>query len=89
MKYIVSGYLTISAVVDIEAESPEEALQKAEELTTPSLCHQCASAGGDEGTWQLNEFDDPPNDAVKHIMDEDGKSWTVDESGELTPDEET
>lgn len=83
MKYTVSGYLTLSAIVDIEANSPEEALEKASELNTPSLCHQCAGAGGDDGTWQLNEFDDPPPDAAKFIQDENGQEWEVSDQGNL------
>jgi hypothetical protein len=66
-RYNVSGYLTISVCAVIEAESEEEARTKAESLGAPSLCHQCAGAGGSNGTWQLNEFDDPPEDAVQDV----------------------
>lgn len=66
-KYNISGYLTISAFAVVEADSEEEARAKAEQLATPSLCHQCADAGGGDDTWQLNGFDDPPEDAVQYV----------------------
>ena len=66
-KYRVWGYLTMSAYAEVEAGSEREAREKADQLGCPSLCHQCASAGGDGDTWQLNEFDDPPNDAVQEV----------------------
>lgn len=66
--YIVSGYLTISVVKTVEAANEDEAREKAEGLSAPSLCHQCASAGDDDDdAWELNGFDDPPVDAVQHI----------------------
>lgn len=72
MKYIVSGYLTISVVKEIEADSPEEAKAKAEQLSCPSLCHHCENAGDDDkDSWTLNGFDDPPDDAV-HDVEESG-----------------
>ncbi len=66
MKYIVSGYLTISVCAEIEADSEAEAKTKAEALDTPPLCHQCDGSGG-EGCWTLNGFDDPPVDAVQDV----------------------
>ena len=68
MIYRVSGYLTMSCIADIEANSEEEARAKALGLSCPSLCHQCDDAGGDGETWQLNGFDDPPEDAVHDIV---------------------
>ncbi len=91
MIYRITGYLTISAIAEIEASSPEEALEKAQELSTPGLCHQCAGAGdSSEGTWQLNEFDDPPQDAVQYIEQDDlEQSWKVNKDGELEKLERT
>lgn len=66
--YRLSGYLTVSCVADIEANSEEEAREKAAQLSCPSLCHQCEDAGGDPDTWQLNGFDDPPEDAVHDVV---------------------
>jgi hypothetical protein len=66
-KYRVWGYLTMGAYAEVEAENETEAREKAGQLGTPSLCHQCADAGGGDGTWQLNEFDDPPDDAVQEV----------------------
>ena len=66
VKYIVSGYLTISVHAEVEAKSKEGAREKARELGVPGLCHQCDVAGG-EGEWTLNGFDDPPDDAVQNV----------------------
>lgn len=71
-KYRVSGYLTISVTKVVEAESEEQAKQKALELCCPSLCHQCDGAGDDDpDAWTLNGFDDPPEDAVNHVEEVD------------------
>lgn len=64
--YYVSGYLTISVTAEIQARNKKEAREKAGDLSAPGLCHQCDNAGG-EGCWQLNGFDDPPDDAVQEI----------------------
>lgn len=67
-EFIVHGYLTISVVKNITARNKKEAHQKAEDLSPPGLCHQCSSAGEhDDGTWELNGFDDPPDDTVREI----------------------
>jgi hypothetical protein len=66
--YYVSGYLTISVFKEIQAKNEKEARKKAEELCAPGLCHQCAGAGSeDPGQWELNDFDDPPDDAVQCV----------------------
>lgn len=67
MKYRVSGYLTISVTADIEAANEDEAKKKASSLGAPGLCHSCENAGGSAGEWELNGFDDPPEDAVQHV----------------------
>lgn len=71
MTYEVAGYLTISVAKTIEANSLEEALNKAHSLAAPTLCHQCSSAGQDDDTWELNGFDDPPYDAVMYVNGEE------------------
>lgn len=69
--YVVSGYLTISVVKTVRASSRDEARKIAECLAAPSLCHQCSSAGEhDDGVWELNGFDDPPDDAVQCVVAE-------------------
>lgn len=66
--YVVSGYLTISVSKRLQAKSKAEARRLAEDLSAPSLCHQCSCAGqDDEQVWQLNGFDDPPEDAVQEV----------------------
>ena len=64
--YLVSGYLTISVTAEIRARSKKEARELAEDLSVPSLCHQCDGAGGKD-CWQLNGFDDPPKDVVQDM----------------------
>ena len=69
-KYLVSGYLTISVFKVIEADSPEDAKAKAEDLACPSLCHQCDGAGeNDKSSWTLNGFDGPPEGAVRYVSE--------------------
>ena len=66
--YQVYGYLTISVAKTIQAKSKADAKRKAEFLQAPSLCHQCSDAGvGREDVWELNGFDDPPEDCVKEV----------------------
>jgi hypothetical protein len=72
MRYNIAGYLTITVVKTIEANSLEEAIGKADELSPPSLCHQCDSAGkSSEDSWELAGFDDPPDDCVKYVNGEE------------------
>jgi hypothetical protein len=49
MKYLVSGHMTISMSVEIEAKSPEEAKKRAAKAPIISLCRQCAE--GEPGEW--------------------------------------
>ncbi len=67
-KYVVYGYLTISAFAEVEAENEEDAREKAQGLDAPGLCHHCSDAGaGESGTWTLNGFADPSGDAVQDV----------------------
>lgn len=52
MKYRIGGTVTISVHIDVEADSPAEARNKAREAGNMSLCHQCAK--GEEGAWSTN-----------------------------------
>jgi hypothetical protein len=68
--YRVGGVMTISVFVDVEAESPEQAREAAQDQAIMSLCHQCS--GNHPGEWStsgeldgdvtLNGEDDPPID---------------------------
>jgi hypothetical protein len=70
--YTVNGYLTISVVKTVQASSREEAIEKAQQLSEPSLCWQCDSAGKDNpDSWELNGFDEPPDDCVLVVDGED------------------
>jgi hypothetical protein len=51
-KYGVSIPIYASAYVEVEADSEEEAIEKAEESYHVSLCHQCARE------VEIGEFDD-------------------------------
>ena len=67
-RYIVNGYLTVGCFKEIEADSENEAREKALDLSVPSLCWQCESAGdSDESAWSLNGIDDPPEDCIQSI----------------------
>lgn len=45
--FVVAG--TISMHVEVKASTLEEAVEKAQEASTMSLCHQCSRV--DEGEW--------------------------------------
>lgn len=60
-KYRVSGWVSISVTAEVEAENEEGAKEAFLELQAPSLCWQCSEAGGEDGTFQLNGFDDNLN----------------------------
>lgn len=43
MNYLVVAQIAASMALDIEADSPEEALEKGyDEVGMPSICHQCS-----------------------------------------------
>jgi hypothetical protein len=67
-EYIVSGYLTIGVSKIIRARSKKHARELAQDLNSPRLCYQCASAGEeDDDCWELNGFDEPPDDCVRDV----------------------
>ena len=60
-KWIVEGYVTMSAHATVEAKSAKEAKKKFGALGPPSLCHHCSDAGEgteESGEVKLNGFDD-------------------------------
>ena len=61
MRWSVDGYVTFSAHAMVKAKTEQEAKEKFEELSAPSLCHQCSSAGvgtEESGEVTLNGSDD-------------------------------
>ncbi len=52
MKYRVTGYVTISVDIEVEASSPSEARRVAREAPMQTFCHQCAD--GEEGAWSTS-----------------------------------
>lgn len=56
-KFRVSGTITISVNLDVEADSLNAATKIAEEADLPTLCHQCGGPQ-DTGIWSTcGEFD--------------------------------
>lgn len=73
MKYTFSATGTISLHVEVEADSLEEAVEKAKEAPIMGLCHQCASTG-DEGEWRTSgELDCDPtySDLTELLIDDE------------------
>lgn len=59
MKYRVTGTVTITVIVDVEAKTPKLARAAAEQASMRHLCHQCA--GVVEGEWSTTgELDGEP-----------------------------
>ena len=60
-RYFVSGVMTISVHVYVDAETPEEAKKVAEDAPLQGFCHQCARGQDDE--WSTSgELDGTPQD---------------------------
>lgn len=57
MKYRVSACVTISLHGYVEANSPQEAEEKANELSMPTLCYQCSDNQGEDSWSTSGEFD--------------------------------
>lgn len=58
-KYIVSGTITISCMVEVEANSEAEARELAADAPMKAFCNHCAS--GELGSWSASELDGEPN----------------------------
>lgn len=58
----------ISMHVDVEANTLEEAIAKAQEAPMQGLCHQCSK--GEQGEWSTSgEFDtDPINSRLSEVL---------------------
>lgn len=62
MKFIVTGEITISVHVEVEAKSVAAARKAAVDMPMMTLCHQCASGAEDyPEEWRTSgEFDGEP-----------------------------
>jgi hypothetical protein len=59
-RYRLSAQVTISVSTVVDAESPEAAIEEAENRSMVSLCHQCAG-GEEEVEWITSgELDGEP-----------------------------
>lgn len=54
MRFVVYGVANVPVYAVVEASTAEEARLRAEEISLPSLCHQCAAAGG-PGEWHMQD----------------------------------
>jgi hypothetical protein len=64
LKYELMASVTISIHCEVEADSEEEAKEKAEELPMMSFCHQCANGLPTEEWVTSGELDGAPTDVV-------------------------
>jgi len=55
-KYIVTGLVTGTGWVNVEAETEEEAREKALACGVASLCHACPQASDDEWTYEMDDL---------------------------------
>lgn len=73
MKYRVTGQMTISVFVDVEAKNAREARQRAKEASVMALCFRCTE--GHEGLWSTGELDGEPvvnrTNAITVLQDDD------------------
>lgn len=60
-KFTVGAMVTISLYTEVEADSPEQARELAENQQMPSLCHQCAGGEPEEQWCTSGEFDGVPD----------------------------
>lgn len=68
MKYRVSGTVTISVFVDVEASSEEDAKDKADAADMMHLCYACSRA--DDGIWSTSgELDGIPEILSVEVLD--------------------
>jgi hypothetical protein len=57
--YVVVAEVTVSIRTEVEAESPEKAMEIAEGREMSRLCHHCAT-GEPEKEWVASELDGSP-----------------------------
>lgn len=70
MRYRVTGAMTISVVVDVDADSEEHAREVAEAAAVMNLCNQCAHGEPDE--WSTSGELDGTVEIESVISLEDG-----------------
>ena len=67
--------ITISMSVEVEADSLDEAMQKAGEAPVQGLCHQCSH--GEPECWNTSgELDGDPNTGPLNTVYVDGEELT-------------
>jgi len=62
MKYRVRAMMTISVYTDVEADSPEQAIELAGEHGNQGFCNQCSNGNADEEWVTSGELDGEPTD---------------------------
>lgn len=74
-KYTVHFQQAVSLSLDVEAESPEDAIEEAHEEGVPGVCAQCSG-------WGKNWSRDDDGELVEEsVSDDDGKTvWTAEEA---------
>jgi hypothetical protein len=83
MKYTFSVEATITLCTEVEADSLEEAVAKAQDRGVQSLCHQCAD-GHYPTRWSLTgELDCEPAVMPLSDVDCDGESVDMSRAHEL------
>lgn len=60
MRYLVAFTSTASTYVEIDADSPEEAEEKAWFQIDAGLCHQCSSGVELSGDWDIDMVEELP-----------------------------
>lgn len=66
MKYRVSGIVSISVHVDVEASSKKEAIERAQDAGMQTLC--CSCSDGDPDSWSTSgELDGAPK-AIRAVV---------------------
>lgn len=55
MQYTVYFTATVSTAVTVEADSPDDAEEKAYDQLPSGLCHWCASTINSPGEWDLED----------------------------------
>jgi hypothetical protein len=62
-RFRVAGVATISVHTDVDAETPEEAIQIAKWRPMQRLCFQCSGAEGADDEWRTSgELDGEPDE---------------------------
>lgn len=70
-KYRVVALCGITVITDVEASSPKQAKELAEERSMMTLCFQCASGNSDEEWVTSGELDGVPRELTTELLDGD------------------